>query len=220
LSRTKLIIAIVGLILGMAVVFWLNAGAGQSGGGQAIPIYRNVDEAAKADQEAKSAFESLQLKILAEQKLTEQEKAVLRGVILKGKGVLAFDPDKYDVYFRQGQVYLALNQADEGIDQLRKYLEVAPKEDVKSQIAIADAHYMLSVAYFAKLNHEEALREIDKALDLYPETVNYLFQRVRVLYQLNRKADAKADAVKILRIDPMNPKIRALIRKLNKEDGS
>ena len=98
---------------------------------------------------------------------------------------VAIEPDLAENYAQLGILYAREQKPEEA--------ETAFAEALRRDAKMASAHFGLAQLYFDEAKLAPALREVDAALALAPESQNAHYLRGRILTRLGRQDDAKAE---------------------------
>lgn len=114
-----------------------------------------------------------------------------------------------DLHSELGQIYLALGQNEDAIEEYRKAIEVAPR--------FPDLRVRLAVALREAGRIEDALREIKPVVDGNPNLISAKTQQGILLYLTGEKEKARLAWEDALLRDPLNKLVQFYLNTLNRE---
>ncbi len=173
-----------------------------------------TDEAGykEANKEAEAFSSAVFPKVELSEPLDETDISNLTKAIRLYDGMLAYKPGNPLPGLTAGEAFLALNKNNHAIERFQQFLiEIKLLNDPRLHVARADAHYLLSKAYFNLHDYPTSLKEVNKALALYPNTATYLTQEASLYLQMNQPEKAVELAKKALKIDPSESHAKGII---------
>src|ERR1019366_9098345 len=110
-----------------------------------------------------------------------------------------------------GKAKMQMGKSSEGIALLRKVVDLVPD--------LAAAHLDLALALADSYDLTAALVQTGEAVRLAPQSGVAHFYRGRVLYDLNRTAEAQRDFETSCRLAPLMPEPRYFLALIDKQQG-
>lgn len=151
--------------------------------------------------------------------LNEQDIQNLTKSIQLYDGMLAYKPGNPLPGLTAGEAFLALQKNDRAIDRFKQFLTQSSLiNDSRLKVAQADAHFLMSKAYFNEHNYQTALDEVNVALAAYPKASAYLTQKASIYLQMNQVDQARTFAKAAIAIDPTDSHAKGILSLIG--DGS
>lgn len=119
---------------------------------------------------------------------------------------LLLAPDNLDFNNKLGAILISQNKDDEGICIIENSIFKNPKQ--------AEAFTNLGFAYLKKSNYDKALEYYNKALLLDPDFAQALLNKAGLCNILGQKSEAKKLLQQIVKRNPKNEDVRALLKSL------
>jgi predicted Zn finger-like uncharacterized protein len=98
------------------------------------------------------------------------------------------DPDKYEVYYWRGQLFVLRKEYEKAIQDMSRVLELNP--------SYRQAHRTLGWAYCEAGRYDEAIQALDRSIDLNPKDGWAFYERGLCYYKKGDLADAVRDVKK------------------------
>lgn len=120
------------------------------------------------------------------------------GALFEYKKAADMAPQKPGIHYKLGNVYWTIAQWDAAMQEFQAELANDPR-NCKAQALIAD------ILVDQRMNFEQGLAEVDKALVICPDLIQARVDRGRALLKLNRNEDAVKDLQAAVQASPDDP---------------
>ncbi len=210
----------VAIVVLLSLIVWTIVG--RSSDPSVGPVITSSSQANEVAQEA----ESLSLPRLRDlqdgEELTDSDKKNFRRSAALFDSLSDYRPGDIRPYVGAAKLYQALHNDDAAIKRLQRGLaSMAPVTAPELTDTAIEAHYLLSESLFNKRDYPRALKEIDIAVKLYPNSPIYLSQRASTYIQMtpHRYPEATHDLLQALTIDPKHQRSLGLLKLIGMSAG-
>jgi predicted Zn-dependent protease len=134
------------------------------------------------------------------------------GALFEYKKAAAMASNKPGIHYKIGNIYWTIAQWDSAAREFREELSNDPR-NCRAQASIG------AILIEQKLEYEDGLTEINKALSICPDLVQGKVYRGRALLKLNRSQEAVKDLQAAAQASPDDPQVHFFLAQAYRELG-
>ncbi|MBS1708179.1 MAG: tetratricopeptide repeat protein [Armatimonadetes bacterium] len=159
-------------------------------------------------------------KLLADEPLDESDKSNAERALPIVASVIEFSPNQPAYFVLRARCQWVLGKTDEAKKSLEQAVSIQDQLHTAEPVLEAEAHHDLARLAILDNKWDDAGREAQKALTLFPDDSRYLTTNASVLLQTKDIAGARAAATKALKADPQNSVALSMLKMIQaSEDG-